>query len=236
MSEPVNPDAALYAAIAKMQASVMVAIKDTTGQIGQNRGYKYADLAACWEAARQPLADNDLAVVQLPGMFENGHLALTTIIVHKDGGSLSGTMSTPVPQTNPQGVGSAITYMRRYAMCAALGIIQEDDDGASAGDVPRDTPRRENTPPAQPQRAQKGPADEPPMPIALQQEEYLQLLEYMKKYRDFKLKEMADFLQTTFANPAEASEKIGQYLHDNNNMPVFQFVQMVANNLGKKAA
>lgn len=150
--EYITPEARLYAAIAKMQAGVGVAIKDTEGQIGQNRNYKYADLAAVWEAAREPLSENDLAVVQLPGMYDGHNLSLTTIIVHKDGGSLSGTMSVPVSKADAQGCGSALTYMRRYALAAALGITQEDDDGNAASTDKRDTTPRQNTPARAPQR------------------------------------------------------------------------------------
>ena len=60
-------------------------------------------------------------------------LALETRLTHVDTGEyLASTAIVPLPKADPQGLGSAITYARRYALCAILGIITEDDDGNAA--------------------------------------------------------------------------------------------------------
>lgn len=122
----------LAAALVKAQASMGVAIKDTKGQIGQNRNYKYADLASVINASREALAANDLAVLQRAYPNERG-VCLQTTLVHSSGEWISdGGLTLPAPKNDPQGFGSAMTYARRYGLAALLGIVQDDDDGAAA--------------------------------------------------------------------------------------------------------
>ncbi len=151
------PDARLYAALARFQAEVKPAVRNAKGQVGQNRNYTYAALNDIWDVIHKPLADNGLAVIQMVGPFEDGKQYLRTIIVHKDGGRIEEQGAIPCSQANAQGAGSAITYLRRYSLGAALGLItEEDDDGAaaSANDQPqRDTAPRQNAPARAPERA-----------------------------------------------------------------------------------
>jgi hypothetical protein len=119
-------------ALSKAQATMGVALKDTTGQIGQNRGYKYADLASVINAARDSLVANDLAVVQRPQPSDKG-ICIQTTIVHASGEWIAdGGLHLPLTKIDPQGAGSSITYARRYGLAAMLGIVQDDDDGAAA--------------------------------------------------------------------------------------------------------
>lgn len=122
----------LAAALVKAQATMGVAIKDSRGQIGQNRNYKYADLASVIGAARDALASNDLAVLQRAHPSERG-VCLQTTLVHASGEWISdGGLTLPAPKNDPQGFGSAMTYARRYGLAALLGIVQDDDDGVAA--------------------------------------------------------------------------------------------------------
>jgi hypothetical protein len=57
---------------------------------------------------------------------------LTTRLLHTSGQWIEDTASSPLPKADPQGVGSATTYLRRYALAAFLCITQEDDDGEAA--------------------------------------------------------------------------------------------------------
>jgi hypothetical protein len=59
-------------------------------------------------------------------------VCLTTRLLHTSGQWIEDTASTPIPKFDPQGVGSACTYLRRYSLAAALCITQEDDDGEAA--------------------------------------------------------------------------------------------------------
>lgn len=92
---------------------------------------QYADLAEIINTVRPVLNKHGLAVVQLPG-YEAGVTTVETILTHTSGEWLSGTAGSRVQKDDPQGVGSAITYLRRYSLAALCGIAQEDDDGEAA--------------------------------------------------------------------------------------------------------
>jgi hypothetical protein len=119
-------------ALAAAQASMGVAIKDSRGQIGQNRNYKYADLASVMNAAHDALEANHLSVIQRPMPSDVG-VCIQTMILHESGEWISdGGLHLPLQKIDPQGAGSSITYARRYGLAAMLGIVQDDDDAASA--------------------------------------------------------------------------------------------------------
>jgi len=118
----------LAGALVKCQQQLKPALKDSTNPFFKS---KYADLGAVWEACREALGANGLAVVQLPG-FENGVAQLTTILVHISGQWVQGTAGAPLKTQDAQGVGSALTYLRRYGLAACVGVVTEDDDGEAA--------------------------------------------------------------------------------------------------------
>lgn len=125
---------ALASALALAQGEIRPAIKDALNPAFHS---KYADLSAVFEAIRPALAKHGLAVVQMPEHSDDALLHLTTRICHKSGQWIEGTMSIPVGKVNAHGYGSAITYARRYALAAALGVVaDEDDDGNAASEAP----------------------------------------------------------------------------------------------------
>jgi len=128
MSEQTNE---IFAALAKFQGELNNANKSKQGH-----GYSYADLAECIDTAKPHLAANGLAVSQLLGMSQNGD-TLITMMTHSSGQWFRSefVMAKAVLQggggKNPaQVMGSAITYMRRYAYAAITGLAQADDDAA----------------------------------------------------------------------------------------------------------
>jgi len=120
-SEQINE---LAAALCKAQSSMSGASKDATNPFFKS---KYADLQSCWEAARKPLADNGLSVAQLI----DGTM-LETILMHSSGQWISSSATMNPVKNDPQGMGSCISYFRRYALSAILGLYQVDDDGQVA--------------------------------------------------------------------------------------------------------
>jgi len=88
---------------------------------------KYAPLDAIVEATRPVLAKHGLAIQQQP-LFMEGTAGVETTILHNAGHFTSTTLLLPLKDQSPQGVGSAITYSRRYALAAVLGLATEDDD------------------------------------------------------------------------------------------------------------
>jgi len=119
----------LAKALSIVQGKLTYAKKDSENPFFKS---KYADLESVWDACRDLLSANGLAVVQLPGEYFEGTMALTTIITHSSGEWISQQMSLPVTKPDAQGAGSALTYMRRYALAAVVGVVQADDDGNAA--------------------------------------------------------------------------------------------------------
>lgn len=93
---------------------------------------KYADLAEIWKTIREPLTANGLSVIQTSDVSDPEIAIVETILMHKSGEWIMGSSSMKPKKSDPQGVGSAITYARRYGLSAILGIHQEDDDGNKA--------------------------------------------------------------------------------------------------------
>lgn len=124
-SEQINE---LAAALAKAQGAIENAVKDKANPFFKST---YADLAGVWDACRAALSNNGLSVIQSPEESEKG-IAITTMLLHSSGQWICGTYNMPVSKLDAQAVGSAITYARRYALSAMIGIAAEDDDGNSA--------------------------------------------------------------------------------------------------------
>jgi len=107
-----------------------VAVVETRS--GGSYTYRYADLADVLASVRPLLARHGLALTQDVRTVDRS-VEVTTFVLHVSGGSLAfGPLALPLGDT-PQGTGSAITYARRYAVLAALGLAtEEDDDGRAA--------------------------------------------------------------------------------------------------------
>lgn len=125
-------------ALAKAQGEMKPAAMDRTNP---HFGNKYATLASVWEAIRPVMASNGLSVIQIPGDHQQG-LMLTTTLMHTSGQQISSTIVMPLPKKDPQSYGSALTYARRYGLCAMLGVVAEEDDDAN-GAMPRQGDQRQ---------------------------------------------------------------------------------------------
>jgi len=119
----------LAKALSIVQGKLTYATKDSANPFFKSR---YADLESVWDSCRSLLAENGLAVMQFPGEYFDGTMSLTTVLSHSSGEWISKEMSLPVTKPDAQGAGSALTYMRRYALAAVVGVVQADDDGNAA--------------------------------------------------------------------------------------------------------
>lgn len=125
--------AALAKAIALSQLHVGNALKSSTNPHFKS---KYADLAEILNTVRPVFSANCIAIVQTP-TFESGVASVETMLCHESGEFISSVCSSPVSKQDAQGIGSAITYLRRYSLAAMCGIAQEDDDGQHAVQEPQ---------------------------------------------------------------------------------------------------
>jgi hypothetical protein len=118
----------LAGALAKAQAEITGAHKDSTNPFFKS---KYADLESVWGSVREPLAKNGLCVVQTTEPLGES-LVLVTTLAHSSGEWIRGYYPLHPIKNDPQGMGSCITYARRYALAAIVGVYQTDDDGEAA--------------------------------------------------------------------------------------------------------
>lgn len=123
--------AALASALAGVQLHLEPVAKDKTNPAFKSR---YATLDAIMESVRGPLAGSGLCIIQ--GGDEavyntEGHIvgvSVETMLAHASGEWISATFASPLEKHTPQGLGSAVTYLRRYGVSALLGLATEDDD------------------------------------------------------------------------------------------------------------
>lgn len=120
----------ISAALSKAQGQIKGAVKDAANPFFKS---KYADLASVWEACREALTANELAVTQVNDVSDNGSVIVETMLSHSSGEYITGRLAMTPKDTSPQGIGSCITYARRYALAAIVGVAPEDDDGNVAG-------------------------------------------------------------------------------------------------------
>lgn len=99
---------------------------------------EYADITAIRGAVRDACSKHRLALLQVPGMADDGRVTLTGRLIHESGEWLEFESSAKPVKADPQGVGSCITYLRRYQMAAVFGVVtgEEDDDGQAASRGP----------------------------------------------------------------------------------------------------
>ena len=105
---------------------------------------KYADLDAVWDMCRKPLSSNGFALVQIPVELE-GKLYLETLLIHTSGEYIKGYLALNPKAIDPQAIGSALTYARRYAMSAMLGVSADEDEDAERATA-KDTERLRERP------------------------------------------------------------------------------------------
>lgn len=132
MEDKTHPGA-LFAALAKAQAAMDNVVKDSANPHFKSR---FASLAAVRDVVIPALAEQGIAVVQMPGNDEHGRVTIQTVLLHESGTLDCGTVATTATVrggNEAQALGSAVSYLRRYSLAAICGVAQEDDDGNASG-------------------------------------------------------------------------------------------------------
>lgn len=159
MSENINE---IAAALAKAQAKIGNVAKDA-----KNPHFKadYASLAAVLETCRPILAENGLCVMQPASSEDSGAVTVETMIAHTSGQWVRSRISCRPGKPDAQGIGSVITYMRRYSLASLVGVAQADDDGEGAsGRGENSGPKMEPAQRQKPQQERAAPAAAPAVP------------------------------------------------------------------------
>ena len=116
----------LAGALSKAQGIIQNPTKDAANPFFKS---KYADLADVLNVVRPAFAEVGLSVMQMPCNVD-GNIGLTTLVMHSSGQWIESSIDIPMQGKNvAQDAGSAITYLRRYALAAVAGVFQEDNDG-----------------------------------------------------------------------------------------------------------
>lgn len=121
----------LATALSKAQGEMQAAIKDKI-----NPFYKtsYADLGSIWDAARPVLCKYGLCVMQTTELnSERNQIIMVTTLAHNSGQWVKSYLPLNPSKNDSQGIGAAITYLRRYSLSALVGVVcDDDDDGETA--------------------------------------------------------------------------------------------------------
>ncbi len=122
-------------ALSQFQAKMGKVSKDATNPFFNS---KYATLSNILETIKTPLIESGLSFTQFP----TGQNGLTTVLMHGESGEYMQTDYFMNPsKSDPQAQGSAISYMRRYALAAVLGLNIDEDDDANAATHGASTPK-----------------------------------------------------------------------------------------------
>ena len=115
-------------ALSKAQSEMKGAQKKSTNPFFKSN---YADLHTCIEASFPYLTKHGLSVIQGNYTDTKGSFYVTTMLLHSSGQWIKSKLKMPITKADAQGVGATITYARRFALSAMVGISQYDDDGES---------------------------------------------------------------------------------------------------------
>ena len=119
----------LAPALAKAQSEMGGAVKDSNNPFFKS---KYSSLTSVWQACKEALHSNGFSIIQSP-IDKEGRIGVDTMVLHSSGQFVSGSFTSGVKKQNdPQADGSSLTYCRRYALAAFVGVCPVDDDGEMA--------------------------------------------------------------------------------------------------------
>src|SRR4051812_9977425 len=107
------------AALAKAQGVMKPAVFN---RVNPHFKTRYADFTSCMDACRGPLSDNGLAPIQYCETIE-GKLNLVTMLAHTSGQWMKSEFPLIPSKMDSQGIGSAMTYAKRYSLCGMVGIV-----------------------------------------------------------------------------------------------------------------
>ena len=129
----------LIPALVAAQTAFGKAVKDARND---HFGSAYTTLASALDAVLPALNTHGLAVAQQTHVGDTGVVMLRTTVLHVSGEWIASEYPIQPTKPDPQGYGSALTYARRYALMALVGIAPEDDDGNLASARQIEAPKR----------------------------------------------------------------------------------------------
>jgi hypothetical protein len=194
----------LAKALSAAQGEMDAAKKDSKGNYG-----KYTTISSILEVVKDALSRNGLAVVQAPMPCESGCICLRTTLMHTSGQWIASQLTMKAENVSPQKIGSVITYARRYALAALLGVGQEDDDAQAAQDAYEKQTRKAQKEAVQQVRQQAAANNVDPLTTE-------QLKALMARFRERGVPEREDYL-------VDVSHVIGRHIDSCKSLTVAEF-------------
>ena len=154
-SETINE---LAAALSKAQGEMQAAIKDKINPFFKS---SYADLGSVWDAARPVLSKYGLCVMQTTEINSDGSkIIMVTTLAHTSGQWVKSFLPLNPAKNDSQGIGAAITYLRRYSLSAIVGVVcDNDDDGETSVGRGKTQQQNNQTSPLPPEKKEEAPAE-----------------------------------------------------------------------------
>jgi hypothetical protein len=193
----------IASALVKAQGELNAVGKDGTNPHFKS---KYATLQNIVESCRDTLRKQGLAVVQTFAETDGTYINLTTTLLHESGEWMQGIITMRPSKADPQGLGSAATYARRYALSAILGIVTDDDDDGNASSQPI----ADRSPQAKP-----APADDKPWLNAVDKQGVLtekgfEVVKYLSENTDKTLADIRKKYKVSKADEEEITKAIAE--------------------------
>jgi hypothetical protein len=147
----------LAGALSKAQGEMQAAIKDKVNPFFKS---SYADLGSVWDAARPVLSKYGLCVMQTTHMAPDGtKILMVTTLAHTSGQWVKSFLPLNPSKNDSQGIGAALTYLRRYSLSAIVGVVcDDDDDGETAVGRGKGTPHQHS------KQSEQSEDEKPPVP------------------------------------------------------------------------
>ena len=192
----------LATALSKFQGEISNPANTATNPFFKS---KYAPLETVLNTVRPILSKHGLSVIQAP-FTEGEHVVITTTLLHESGEFMEfPPLSLKMEKVSAQGAGSAITYGRRYAVSAILGISSEDDDDGNSAE-PKSIPKK---------KANTNQGDNPKEESNLASEKQLNFIYKLVKDKDYGAESISKYIKTMYEKDSskeltkqEASELI----------------------------
>ncbi len=183
----------LAAALSKAQGEMQAAIKDKINPFFKS---SYADLGSVWDAARPVLSKYGLCVMQTTEMTTDGSkIIMVTTLAHTSGQWVKSFLPLNPSKNDSQGVGAAITYLRRYSLSAIVGVVcDDDDDGETA--VGRGKQNQQNN--QKPTQNNHPGSDQPPENQFVGKTEIIGLTTLIDSLDEESRKSFRDWIKKTF--------------------------------------
>lgn len=154
-------------ALAKAQAAFTNPPRNREVMVRSDKGsytFAYATFDAILDTVRKPLTDNDLSYTQTVEFDDTGKPRVVTTLMHSSGQWIGSTLPLMTDRPGNQAFGSALTYAKRYALTALLGVAADEDDDANGADG-NGIESKADRAPAKPQTVKTAaPAAVPPAP------------------------------------------------------------------------